>query len=435
MAVEMTNWNNWCGLTQVTPNEITTPTSASELAEAIAQAASSGRRMKMPGTGHSFTSIAASDDILVRSQGLQGVIGVDPDNITVTARAGTRLKDLNSGLERLGYSLHNMGDIAEQTIAGATSTGTHGTGGVAAGLSAQIAGLEIVTGTGEILQCDATQNADVFDIARVGLGALGILTSLTFKVEPLFTLQAHEQPMSWDEVTQNFDQYADENNHFEFYYWPHTNSCQAKFNNRTLDAPEPLSKVRSKIDDDLLSNNLFGALVKVGSLAPRSIPAINRICGKALSERTYSDVPWKVFTSPRLVRFREMEYAVPREVGIEALTEAKNLIDRSGWRIGFPIEVRHAPADDIPLSSAAGRDTVYLAFHVPMDTDHREYFGGVEAIMRDYDGRPHWGKLHTRTAADLAPAYPRWDDFLAMRERLDPQRVFTNDYLETVLGQ
>lgn len=434
MPSDTTSWSNWCGLTQVQPRETLTPTSAEDLASFISDAVSNQRRLKMPGTGHSFTSIAEADDILVQSVGLQGIIGMDLDNMTVTARAGTRLKDLNSGLERLGFSLHNMGDIAEQTIAGATSTGTHGTGGIAAGLSAQIVGLELVTGTGEVLNCDSEQNADVFEVARIGLGAVGILTSLTFKVEPLFTLEAHEQPMSWQEVTGNFDQFADENHYFEFYYWPHTDSCQAKFNNRTVDDPSPLSKTRSKVDDDFLSNKLFSALVKAGQVMPSSIPRINQICGKALSERTYSDVPWKVFTSPRLVRFREMEYAVPREVGIAALTEARSLIDRSDWRIGFPIEVRHAPADDIPLSSASGRDTVYLAFHVPMNTDHREYFGGIEAIMRDFGGRPHWGKLHTRTAADLAPVYPKWDEFIAMRDRLDPHRVFANSYLDRVLG-
>lgn len=434
MASENTTWNNWCGLTQVNPREIQTPTSAEDLAVTITRAATDGRRLKMPGTGHSFTSIAEADDILLRSSGLQGVTAVDPENLTVTARAGTHLKTLNSGLERLGYSLHNMGDIAEQTIAGATSTGTHGTGGMAAGLSAQLAGLELVTGTGEILKCSAEENADVFRIARVGIGALGILTSLTFKVEPLFTLEAHEKPMSWAEMIEGFDQFAAENHYFEFYYWPHTDSCQAKFNNRTVDEPQPLSRIRKKIDDDWLSNDLFAGLVRMGQTVPAAIPRINKVCGKALSERTYSDIPWKVFTSPRLVRFREMEYAVPREVGLEALSEARALIDRSKWRIGFPIEVRHAPADDIPLSSASGRDTVYLAFHVPMGTDHREYFGGVEAIMRDFGGRPHWGKLHTRTAADLAPAYPEWDQFIAMRDRLDPQRVFANDYLNQVLG-
>src|SRR6201999_3550338 len=148
------------------------------------------------GTGHSFTAISAPDGTMLRPQGLTGIVAVDREALTVTAYAGTPLKELNAALEVLGLSLHNMGDIAEQTLAGAISTGTHGTGGVAAGLSAQVAGLELVTGTGEVLRATAEENPDVLDLARVGLGALGVLTTITFRVEPLFLLEAQEQPMS-----------------------------------------------------------------------------------------------------------------------------------------------------------------------------------------------------------------------------------------------
>ena len=352
----------------------------------------------------------------------------------VTALAGTPLKVLNAELERLGLSLHNMGDIAEQTLAGATSTGTHGTGGLAASLSAQLAGLELVTGTGELIRANAEENPEVFSLARVGLGALGIITSLTFKVEPLFTLEAFESPMSWEEVTGDFDRLVADNHHFEFYWFPHTDRCLTKQDNRTLDEAEPLSSVRRWVDDDLLSNKVFGLVNRLGNVRPSLIPAINSLSAQALSARRFSDVPHKVFVTERNVRFREMEYAVPRAAGMEALREARALIERRGWRISFPVEVRTAPADDIALSAAYDRETVYLAFHVNQRTDHREYFTEVEHLLRDFDGRPHWGKLHTRTAADLAPAYPRFQDFLDLRERLDPQRVFANDYLRRVLG-
>jgi FAD/FMN-containing dehydrogenase len=158
------------------------------------------------------------------------------------------------------------------------------------------------------------------------------------------------------------------------------------------------------------------------------------MAGRALSERRFSDVPHRVFTSPRRVVFREMEYAVPREVGLEALREVRALIDRSDWLISFPVELRFVPADDVPLSTAYGRDSLYLAFHTNPQTDHTDYFARVEEVLRGYDGRPHWGKLHQRTADDLAPAYPRWQEFLAMRDRLDPDRIFVNPYTERVLG-
>jgi FAD-linked oxidoreductase len=394
----------------------------------------------MVGTGHSFTAISAPEDVMLRPEGLTGIVAVDRDAMTVTARAGTPLKVLNAELERLGLSLHNMGDIAEQTLAGATSTGTHGTGGVAAGLSAQLVGLRLVTGTGEVVDAAPEQNPDVLEIARVGLGALGILTELTFAVEPMFLLRATEQPMAWHDALGSFDEMVAGSDHADMYWFPHTDRLLVKRNTR-LDADvseaEPLSRFRGWLDDDFLSNTVFGGLTAAGNRAPWLVPRINQVAARALSARTYSDVAHRVFTSPRRVVFREMEYAVPREAGLDALREVRRVVEASDWRISFPVEIRVAPADDIPLSTAYGRDSFYLAFHTHHRSDwatHAAYLEAMEHVMRAHDGRPHWGKLHTRTAADLAPAYPRFDDFLALRDRLDPDRVFANDYLRRVLG-
>lgn len=430
----MTTWTNWAGLYVAEPAEVVSPHDPEEVAAAVRSARERGLHVKMPGSGHSFTDVAVTDGVLLRPDGLRGIIGVDQETMTVTALAGTRLHELNAGLQRLGLSLHNMGDIAEQTIAGATSTGTHGTGGLVASLSAQLSGLQLVTGDGTLLTATAEENADVLDVARIGLGALGVLTTLTFRVEPMFVLEAHECPARWDEALAEFDRNVAENHHYEMYWFPHTDRLLTKANNRTLDDPEPLSRFRRWLDDDFLSNRAFGWLNRIGNRAPRLIPRINAVSASGLSERRYSDVPHRVFTSPRTVRFREMEYAVPRESGLDALREVRTLIERSDWRISFPVEIRVAPADDVPLSAASGRETMYLAFHTNTRTDHTAYFAGIEKVLRDHDGRPHWGKLHTRTAADLAPAYPRWQEFQSLRDRLDPDRVFANPYLERVLG-
>jgi L-gulono-1,4-lactone dehydrogenase len=432
-------WRNWAGLTATSPTEVQAPTSTTDVVDAVNRAREQRTTVKMPGTGHSFTGIAAPEGIMLDPTALTGLLEVDRATNTVTARAGTPLHVLNSTLDGLGLSLHNMGDIAEQTIAGATSTGTHGTGGVVASLSAQIAGVELVTGTAEVLRIDAEENADLFGAARLGLGALGILTAISFKVEPVFALEAHEFPMLWDQALGRFDELAENNHHFEMYWFPHTDRILAKENNRYLaDAeglPGPLGRFREWLDDEFLSNTLFGLVNKVGNYRPTWIPKINDISGRMLSERTYSDVPHKVFTSPRTVVFREMEYAVPREVGLDALRDVRRWIDASGINVSFPIEIRTTPADDIALSTSSGRDSMYLAFHMNSQTDHTAYFTGVEDILRSYDGRPHWGKLNTRTAADLAPAYPRWAEFQAARDRLDPDRVFSNAYLRRVLGE
>ncbi|MEO7943473.1 MAG: D-arabinono-1,4-lactone oxidase [Marmoricola sp.] len=430
----MATWTNWAGLATGHPTQELSPHDAGEVVDAVVDAGHQHLKVKMPGTGHSFTDIAVTDGLLLRPGSLRGIVAVDRDAMTVTALAGTPLHELNAGLERLDLSLHNMGDIDEQTLAGAISTGTHGTGGYVSSLSAQVAGVEMVTGDGTLLRADAEENPDVLEVARLGLGALGILTSVALRVEPLFVLEAHEAPMRWDQALDDFDELVADNYHFDMYWFPHTDRLLTKRNNRTLDGPKPLSRFRGWLDDEFLSNRAFGWVNRLGNARPGLIRRINDLSARAMSERRYSDAPHKVFTSPRKVIFREMEYAVPREAGVQVLRDVRALIERSDWRISFPIEIRVCPADDVPLSAAYQRDSVYLAFHMNPQTDHREYFGEIEKLLRGYNGRPHWGKLNTRTAQDLAPAYPRWQDFATMRDRLDPDRLFTNPYLDRVLG-
>ncbi|WP_052868867.1 D-arabinono-1,4-lactone oxidase [Streptomyces niger] len=427
-------WRNWAGNVEARPVRSVAPASTEELAAAVRQAATDGLTVKAAGTGHSFTPAAATDGLLIRPERLSGIRKVDRAAGTVTVAAGTPLKDLNAALSGQGLSLANMGDIMEQTVSGATSTGTHGTGRDSASLSAQLAGLELVTADGSVLRCSAQENAGVFAAARLGLGALGVLTELTFKVEPEFLLTAREEPMSFDRVTEDFDALVAENEHFEFYWFPHTGNCNTKRNNRSQGPAAPNGTVSGWVDDELLSNGVFQVACAVGKALPATIPGIAKLSSRALSARTYTDIPYKVFTSPRRVRFVEMEYAVPREAAVAALQELRALVERSGFRISFPVEVRTAPADDIPLSTASGRDSAYIAMHMYRGTPHEAYFTAAERIMTAHGGRPHWGKLHTRDAAYLEAAYPRFGEFTALRDRLDPERVFANPYLRRVLG-
>jgi L-gulono-1,4-lactone dehydrogenase len=430
-------WRNWSGLESSHPDVVVRPGDADAVVAAVDRARADGTTVKMVGTGHSFTGIATPEHAMLRPDRMSGIVAVDREAMTVTALAGTPLHVLNVELERLGLSLHNMGDIAEQTLAGAISTGTHGTGGVAAGLSAQVAGLQLVTGTGQLLTATSLENADVLDLARIGLGALGVLTTITFRVEPLFVLEAHEEPMTWGQALGSFDELAATNHHVDLYWFPHTDRVLAKQNNRldaALDEAEPLSRGRAWFDDELLANRAFALLCMGSNHVPGVIPRMNRVTSRLLTERRYSDVAHRVFTSSRTVVFKEMEYAVPREAGVAALREARRAIDESPWRISFPVEVRVAPADDVPLSTAYQRDTVYLAFHTHRDADHATYFSAMERIMLDHGGRPHWGKLHSLGAAELADAHPRFGDFLALRDRLDPDRIFANDHLRRLLG-
>ena len=432
-----TTWRNWAGNQQAQPAAIEHPRGTEEVALLVKQAAAAGRRVKAVGAAHSFTGAAATDGVLVKLDRMDGLVAADAATGLVTVQAGIPLHRLNQVLAQAGLAMSNLGDIDRQSIAGATSTATHGTGQSFGGLATQIRGLEIVTGAGEVLTCSATDNAEVFESARVGIGALGIVTAVTLQCEPAFTLVADERPMPLAEVMERLDDLAADNAHFEFYWFPNTDVALTKRNNRPApdDPPMPLNRFRGWLDDEFFSNTVFNAMCGITRRSPALVPRFNRMAAKTLGARRYTAASYEVFTSPRRVRFVEMEYAVPRAALRDAVRAVQRVIERDGLHVSFPIEVRVAAGDDIPLSTAYGRDTGYVAIHRYHGEPFEPYFRAVEREMRDLDGRPHWGKMHWRTAADLRPAYPRFDDFLAVRERTDPQRVFANAYLETVLGR
>ncbi|MFJ1756305.1 D-arabinono-1,4-lactone oxidase [Kitasatospora sp. NPDC088134] len=428
-------WRNWAGNQSARPAQVVAPGSVEELAAAVVAAGEAGRPVKAVGSGHSFTAIAAAGDaVMVRPDNLTAVRELDRAAGTVTVESGLPLHRLNRLLAAAGLSLTNMGDIEVQTVAGATSTGTHGTGRDSGSLAAQVERVEIVLADGSVRTCSATEDAELFQGARLGLGALGVVSALTFAVEPMFLLSAHEKPMGFEEVLRDFDDLTAVNEHFEFYWFPHTDRCSTKRNNRSQGPAAPLPKFKAWLDDDFLSNTVWEGACRVGRAFPGAVPTIAGLASRAWSERRFTDQPYKVYTSPRKVRFVEMEYAVPREAATAVLRELKALVERSDWRISFPVEVRVAPADDLWLSTANGRDSVYIAVHLYRDTREMGYFTEVERLMTAYRGRPHWGKLHTRDAEYLASVYPHFADFTALRDKVDPERRFANDYLRRVLG-
>jgi L-gulono-1,4-lactone dehydrogenase len=438
-------WRNWAGNVSAHPRRTASPGSAEQVADEIRRAAADGLTVRMTGTGHSFTPTAVTDGVLLRPDQLTAIRAVDAAAGTVTVEAGCPLRVLNAELLARGLSLANMGDIQVQTVAGAIQTGTHGTGRDVGGMAAQVAGLELALADGRIISCSAESPgggisfpdgspADVLGAARVGLGALGIVTAVTFRVVPAFLLEAREEPMGWSQVISQLDELTAENEHFEFYWFPHSEGCLTKRNNRTAGPARPLPRWRYLLDDEFLSNSVFGATCQLGRAIPALIPAVNSVAARSLGKRTYADAAYRVFTSPRRVRFKEQEYAIPRAALLDVLGEVRALFQRRDWRIGFPIEVRVTPPDDVWLSTAYGRDSAYIAIHVFHSAPHEPYFTDVEAVMTSVGGRPHWGKMHTRDAAYLAASYPRMADFLAVRDLLDGERRFGNEYLRRVLG-
>lgn len=427
-------WRNWAGNQTMTPAAVAHPASVDDVVRVVRAAAAEGRRVKAIGSGHSFTAIGLTDGVLVQLDRLDQLVEADRETGRVTVQGGLPLRRLNALLAERGLGLTNMGDVDVQTVTGALSTGTHGTGRDSGALATQVVAMELVLADGTVLTCSAEENADVFAVARVSLGALGIVTSVTLQAEPAFLLTADERPLPFAEVVDDVERHVADNEHFELYWFPHTDLALTKRNNRSAGPAEPLPRMRRLVDDELLSNGVFAVTCAVGRAVPALVPRINRLAARALTARTYTDLAPRVFTSPRRVRFEEMEYAIPRAALPGVLRELRTLPERHRQRISFPVEVRVAPADDVALSTASGRATAYVAVHVYRGTDRATYFDAVEALMGSVGGRPHWGKLHSLGARELRARYPRFDEFVSVRDRLDPERRFTNAYLDRVLG-
>lgn len=429
-------WHNWGRAESAGPLWVARPTTVDEVVSVVRRARELGLPVKAIGAGHSFTAIAAAPGLQLDLAGLDGLLAVDAAARRVTLGAGTNLYQLPALLAPHGLAMENLGDIDRQTIAGATSTGTHGTGGTFPGLAAQLVGATLVTADGDVLRVSDTDNPDLWPAVRLGLGALGILAEVTVQCVPAYALEARERPEPLDAVLDVFPERVAEADHFEFYWFPHTDTALTKTNTRRpADAPlSPLGPVRRWVDDTLMSNGVFRATCAVANVVPGAAPHINRLATHLTGNRDFTDISTSVFTTKRTVRFNEMEYAIPRAAVPEAVRAVRALIDAKGWRVSFPIEVRAAASDDLWLSTAHGRATGYVAVHRYWRESHHEYFRAVEDIMRGLDGRPHWGKIHYQSADSLASLYPRFGDFLAVRDRLDPDRVFANPYLDRVLG-
>ena len=428
------SWQNWGRSQRSAPKYVARASSVDEVVAFVLAAAGKGLRVKAVGAGHSFSAIAVADDIQLDISGLDGLYAVDGNRVTLGA--GTNLFQLPALLDPLGLALTNMGDIDRQTVAGAISTGTHGTGAGFGGLATQVVAVTLVTGEGELLHVSERENAELLPAVRLGLGALGILVDVTIECVPSFLLNAVEKPEPLQGVLENWIERTQSADHFEFYWFPHTDTALTKTNTRLpADSPKKLQNPFGRwFDDQFMSNYVYTATCALGTVLPAIIKPVNHLADRLVAERTMTDRSYEVFAAPRTIRFKEMEYAIPVEQVPAALRAVNELIESRGWRISFPVEVRVAAADENWMSTAHDRATGYIAVHRYHREDPTEYFEAVEAIMKGFDGRPHWGKMHFRDAASLRETYPRFDDFRAARDRLDPERRFGNPYLERVLG-
>ena len=423
---------NWAGNQRCIPAAVHGPRSVDEVAALVHRAHIAGERVKVIGAGHSFTGAAMTDGHLLSLDRMSRVVAVDGNDVTV--QAGIRLHDLNDRLAGLGLALPNLGDIDRQSIAGAIATATHGTGRGFGNLATTVVGLELVTGDGRVLRMDEDHDADLWRVARVGIGALGIVTEVTLRCVPAFNLRAVETIEPLADVLGDFDTVMGSTDHVEFYWMPGARRCQVKRNTRTDEAARPQSTAAYVRDKWIGENLAFGTVCRVGRRFPTMAPRVAKVVTSAAAERELVDRSDRVFCSPRHVRFLEMEYGIPFAAVPDAIERIGDLVARLPFPPLFPIEVRSSAADDIALSTGSGRESGWVAVHQYVGTPHEPYFHGVEQIMGDYDGRPHWGKLHFRTAETLRARYPGWASFQRVRAELDPRGTFRNPYTDRVLG-
>jgi len=427
-------WRNWTGDQRCTPRAVERPASIEEVAAAVERAREQGSRVRVAGAGHSFSDIACSDGLMLKLDRLAGVSDVDRSSGLVRVQAGITIRELSARLLGHGLALENLGDIDVQSMAGAISTATHGTGARLRNISSQVTEMTLVLADGSTLVCSPEHEPEVFRAARVGLGALGVVVELTLQCVPAFTLRGVDAPAPLAETLDRFHELALGNDHFEFFVFPYADAALTRTNNRTEAAPRPRGRASAYANDVLLTNHAFELFCRAGRRLPRMIPRINRLVTRLAGSSVRVERSADIFASPRLVRFTEMEYALPRENTPQAVRQVMAMIEERRLAVPFPIEVRTVAPDDAFLSTAAGRESGFVAVHMYSGMAWEPYFRAVESIMDDLGGRPHWGKRHFQTAATLRPRYPEWDRFQAVRARLDPQGLFANDWTERVLG-
>ena len=431
-------WNNWAGTVRCQYRALHRPDSEDGILS-IVNSLPPGERLKVVGAGHSCSSIAdSSDGHLLSLKAYNRVLGLDRDKLEITVQAGITLREIAAYLSEHGLALPNLGSISDQTVAGAISTGTHGTGTKWGTLPQQVTRLTIITAAGAVLAASMNEHPDLFAAARVGLGSLGVLSTLTISCVPACNLRAGSGQVDWRTALQSYNTW-NEADHASFWWIPHTDTVRTWTAERTQDLPTPArSRWRAWYDDHLWGNHLHECALLGTKVVPFLIPGVNRFFQRRLFNRRTERVDRsdRVFNFPIRIKQWVMEYAIDMEKTRKVLERLRELIEREGFRVHMPVEVRFSQPDDAWLGMAYGRPTCYIGviMYRPFNrtVPFESYFRAVDALMADAGGRPHWAKVHYRGPDDFRQMYPRWDDFLALRKELDPAGVFLNRYLESI---
>ncbi len=430
MDTAMTTFTNWAGSVTTKPAEYLQPTRIDEIPDIITRS----RSVRAVGAGHSFTPIAAGEETMLNLDHVSGLVGVDKQRKRVRFLAGTRLRDVPALLRPFGLALANQGDVDPQSLAGAISTSTHGTGINYTGFAGTVTGLTLIDASGNTRTYSIDEDPELLRLVVVSVGALGVVVEVEMQCVDAFDLLAEESGIAFDELMDNWEELSRGVDHFESYWFPHTDRAMVKANTRLEPNGERRSRLKALVDDELIGNGAFAAALALGRLIPGTIPTLNKFATAVISNNRYRSAAHDVFVSPRRVRFHEMEYAVPLADGPATVREIRRFIDEQDWLIGFPMELRTTAADDVALSTASGRESMYIAFHIPRALNPQDYMPKLEPILRAAGGRPHWGKMNSLSRNDFAQLYTKFDKFCELREKMDPEWKFGSAYLRKLFG-
>lgn len=421
-------WQNWAGNVRYNPKELTRPSSTEEVVELV----KTGRKIRCIGTGHSWSELVPSDDILMATDRLNQILEIDSEKNQVTVQAGAKLEDLNVQLWEKGYCFHNLGSIARQSLAGAVSTATHGSGIEFQILGSMVERFKLIIANGEVLTVDKNEDPELFKTALISMGALGIVTEMTINVAPKFQLHERSGLMDFEVVCDNILEWIKEEQHIKMWWFPHTDKMMVYRYNRTQE-PVNDSRFRQKLMDEWLSVHVYRFMLWWANRKPirrkwvnqtivkRMLPDVDRI------ERSY-----KVFNVPEPPIHRETEWSFYVNYTPQLLRDYKKMVDEKGHLINFIQEIRFVKGDDFALSPCYGRDSVYVGAYNADNNGWQELLSDFDELAVKYQGRPHWGKEFTVGANYLKAAYPKWDDFQKLRKKLDPDGKFLNPMLERI---
>jgi FAD-linked oxidoreductase len=424
-AAKAAHWSNWSNGQQANAANIVYARSEDDIVDTV----KSAREVRAFGGSHSFSAVVPTNGTLISIDAMNGVISHDDATKTATMWAGTRLGQASYELAQRGQSMMNEPDINLQSIGGSISTAVHGTGRQLQCVSAYTTGLRLVLASGDIVNCSAVENSELFEAARVAVGTMGIITQATLQNTAFYKLKETVAVMSLDDAVAMLQQDKDKYRHIEFWGFIDGNEAIVKYHDIANDLPD--TAAQTPLFDE---NRTLEFAVRTARRFPWLNRPIQEIVSLFVSDETRVGAAWQIFPSARTVPFNEMEYQVPVETGFACFEEIRTAMRKSGVQVFFPLEFRFVKADDVWLSPFYQRDSISISVHQFYEQDYRPLFEIVEPIFRKYDGRPHWGKLHTCKAQDLAAMYPRWQDFQRVRTQFDPTGKFLNAHMRDVFG-